>query len=245
MVDIYLINSYSKGVNTTVKEIRKSKKKPAISLEENIFYPGGGGQPPDIGTVYFEDSSQIPIYRVLKMDGEIFLALSQSREVSIDDHVYAKIDWNKRYAYMRCHTAAHVVMGTIRRNIENYTPDGISISEGGDCVTVKFKGYWTRSEKEAKQFIEVANEMIRKDSKVIIKTYKSISVAINEFNEIYRGPRKFSGEVRIVIIDSWDANPCGGTHVNHLGEIEYLELVSFGNQDVTFSLKEKGGEDYD
>lgn len=245
MAELYLINSYLKDINTKVKEIRKIKKKPAISLEENIFYPGGGGQPPDRGTVYFEESSQIPIYRVLKMGGEIFLALSQYREVSTGDHIHAKIDWNRRYAYMRCHTAAHVVMGAIRRNVENYTPDGISISEVGDCVTAKFKGYWTRSEKGAKQFIEVANEMILNDSKVIIKTYKSLSEAINEFNEIYRGPRKFSGEVRIVIIDSWDANPCGGTHINHLGEIGYLELVSFANQDVTFSLKEKGGEDYD
>lgn len=238
MVNTYLTNSYSKNIETVVENVRKIKNKTAISLRENIFYPGGGGQLPDKGVVCFEGSSEIPVLRVLKISGEVFLSLSLSREVSIGESVNARIDWSRRYEYMRCHTAAHVVMSAIRRNIENYSAAGVNIAEKGGLVTVKFDGYWAKNEKKAKEFIEIANKVIRKDGSIIMKTYKNIAEATSEYSDIYRGPREFKKEARIIIIDEWDANPCGGTHVKRLKELGELKLASFEDQEITFSLRE-------
>jgi len=179
---------------------------------------------------------EIPTLRVLNLNDKVFLSLPTSEQISIGDPIHAEIDWNRRYAYMQCHTAAHVVMGVLKREVQNYSPIGINISETGDIVTAKFNGSWRRQMEDAKSFIERANEIIGRDINITIDTYKDISAAVNKYNEIYRGPREFSGEVRIITINGWDANPCGGTHVKHTGEIGYLRLVNFGIQEIAFSL---------
>ena len=68
MSDLYLTDSYIKTLNTKIDEVKIINKKAKISLRDNIFYPGGGGQPLDIGSIYLEDGSIIPITNLIKMD---------------------------------------------------------------------------------------------------------------------------------------------------------------------------------
>jgi len=237
MIEVYWLDPYKREINTRVKDVRKVKKNVAISLEENIFYPGGGGQPPDKGYIVLEEGGPIFISKLLKIGSEVFLILPISEEISINTPVYAKIDWNRRYKHMRCHTAAHVVMGAIRRKVKNYNPAGINILDDGESVIVKFRGDWSAYEDEAKQIIKIANDVISRDLKVITEIYGNISKAIEKYEDIYRGPRNLTGEIRIVAIEGWDANPCGGTHVRRLKEIGELRYVRHNEQEITFSIK--------
>lgn len=239
MVILYLTDSYVQNVTTRIEDVCIIKKKIAISLEKNIFYPGGGGQPSDEGFISFSKSQTIPISKIIKMHGKIFLLLPNEQMISSGESVRAIINWDRRYAYMRCHTAAHVLMGAIKRNVKNYSPAGIDISEAGNTVLVKFKGDWSKDEGCAKYIIDVANEIISKDREVIAKTYSTILEAISEYGDIYRGPIEVSGEVRIVIVANWDANPCGGTHVKYLGEIGEIMLLNCSDESIVFYLKVK------
>lgn len=237
MVKIYWIESYKRDINTRVKDISKVKKRVAVPLEENIFYPGGGGQPPDKGYIVLEDRQSFSISKMIKINDEVFwFCLSLGRYLYTP--VYAKIDWDRRYKHMRCHTAAHVVMGAIRRKIGDYNPVGINILDSGGSVTVKFRGNWRPCEDKAKQIIKIANEVISRNLKVVTEIHKNISEAIERYKEIYRGPQNLTGEIRIVVIEGWDANPCGGTHVRHLKEIGELQYVHHNDQEITFSIKE-------
>jgi alanyl-tRNA synthetase len=239
MTEVYLTNPYLRYIKTKVKDLRKIKGRYAISLEENIFYPGGGGQLPDKGFINLEDSPKYQVARILRADKKVFLILSEDIDFSINDLVDAEIDWIRRFSYMRCHTATHVFMGAVKRNLLDYDPDCINIPEGGNMFTIRFKSNWINTLEMGNMLIESSNQVICVNKKVIAKNYKMLSEATKEYRELYRGPgpKRFSGDVRLVIIDGWDANPCAGPHVNTLGEIGELCLKSIGDREISISLK--------
>jgi Ser-tRNA(Ala) deacylase AlaX len=242
MTNMYLVNPYLRCNKSRINEIRKIKGKCAISLEENIFYPGGGGQPHDKGSIYFEDQEH-RVEKVQKIDKKDFLILSHDADITLRNLINAEIDWDRRFSYMRCHTAAHVLMRAIKNNVENYVPNGINIAESGDSFIVKFKGNWNSTPENGSKFVELANDIIRRDLNVAIKNYKSISEAINEYKLLYRGPSDMPGDIRLIIIEGWDANPCGGTHVSHLQEVGGLGLIDIGNHEITVSLIDDKGDE--
>ncbi len=237
MTNVFLTEPYLREISTKVEEVRIVKKKSAISLERNIFYPGGGGQLPDKGTISFNNSTPICISRIIKMGGVVILCLPEKKDISVGESVHAKVDWSRRYKYMQCHTSAHIVMGAISKKVNNYIPSGIEISENGDIVTVRFNADWSGNIKDAEHFIKMANEIINQNTDVTIKEFATLEKAISEHACIYRGPKDLTGKVRIVIIKDWDANPCGGTHVRNLSEIGKVNLVNCNNQEVIFTLR--------
>ena len=183
--------------------------------------------------------------RIIKISGENFLVLPIIIEIDIEDNVQVNIDWERRYKYMRYHTAAHILMGAIKRNIKNYSPLGINIDEEDDRTKVKFEGNWDVSKKEAINFINISNNLIKKGNEINIKTYVKISEVINEYGELYRGPKelKLKGKLRVIVIENWDVNPCGGTHVKDLNEIGRISLVNYEDGSITFNLSSKKEED--
>jgi len=226
MPQIYLNDSYIKEIETKIIEIRTIKKKDAIVLEDNIFYPSGGGQLFDIG--YIEISEErIKVLRTMKLDGKIYLCLENDISHKDATKVKAILDWDKRYKYMRCHTAAHLLMSEINRNVENYAPDGIEILEDGKTVIVRFSGTWNKSIDTANKIIDNTNNKIKEGAVVYTETYLD-SINIEEkYKNIYRGEKDLNEGARIVTIENTDANPCGGTHLKDIKEIGEVKLIEF------------------
>jgi Ser-tRNA(Ala) deacylase AlaX len=236
MDNLYLTDAYCREVNTSVEEVRTIKKKTAVCLTDNIFYPGGGGQPPDTGSLGLGSGAIVPVVRVLKLDGKVFACLSSVADVHAGDNVHAVLDWPKRYAYMQYHTAAHIVMGAIRRKVANYEPEGIEIAEDASSCTANFSGQWQRSDAVMLEIEQLANAQIRNSAKVEVITHASLGEAIEKYGDIYRGPSSLAGPVRIIIAAGWDANPCGGTHVRSTDEVGEIRLTEFGDNYVTMQL---------
>ncbi|MBN1911045.1 MAG: alanyl-tRNA editing protein [Pirellulales bacterium] len=236
MNNLYLTDAYRREMDTLVEEVRTVKKKTAVSLVDNIFYPGGGGQPPDSGSILLPSGETVPVCRVLKLDGKVFACLASAAEVCVNDNVRTILDWEKRYATMRYHTGAHVLMGAIRRSVDGYVPEGIAIADDVLSCTVRFSGQWQPSDTAIREIEERANQQIQRCLKVEVLTYESLSQAIDQHESIYRGPSSFSGPVRVIVINEWDANPCGGTHVRSTEEVGQIRLTDFGEDHIVMQF---------
>jgi misacylated tRNA(Ala) deacylase len=90
----------------------------SVLLDRTVFYPGGGGQPSDSGTLRRADDGQSwHVASARKSDGEIAHVLDGSDEPpSVGDEIEASIDWPRRHLLMRTHTALHVLCGVVWRD---------------------------------------------------------------------------------------------------------------------------------
>ena len=91
----------------------------AVVLDRTVFYPGGGGQPADIGTfLRAADGRQWTVRAARKIDGEIVHELEPSHEglPSVGDTLQVDLDWARRFLLMRTHTALHALCGVVWRD---------------------------------------------------------------------------------------------------------------------------------
>jgi len=106
---IYLEDSYTKEMDANVLEVYpEGEKRWRVILELTVFYPMGGGQPTDQGTLTAEGWSG-KVYMVMMKDGEIGHFVESDTPPTVGTTVHGVIDWTRRYQNMRVHSAGHVV----------------------------------------------------------------------------------------------------------------------------------------
>ena len=89
----------------------------AVLLERTVFYPGGGGQPADIGTLIGDSGGSWRVTGARKRDDDIWHTVEESAELpAVDTKVTAEIDWERRHRLMRTHSALHVLCGVVWRD---------------------------------------------------------------------------------------------------------------------------------
>lgn len=111
-------NAYARSVRATVRHVEPADT-PLILLDRTVFYPGGGGQPPDRGLLLRTgDGRTWTVRGARKAGGEILheLAADQGDPPAIDDELDVDIDWARRLALMRTHTALHALCGVVWRD---------------------------------------------------------------------------------------------------------------------------------
>jgi len=236
MLELYQSHPYQKSVHTRVVETMTMKKKPAVSLADNLLYPGGGGQPCDTGTLRLSDGRSVAITRVVKFSGKPFALLADDVTITAGDEVEVTIDWDRRYRLMRYHTASHVLMGALAKVLIRYAPKGIEIAEDGSSSTIKFEGEWSGDNTAALAQVDAANRVIAEGRDVTVREFASLDDAVREFGSLFRGQVEIKGPVSIVVIDKWDANPCGGTHVANVREIGPMTLLEWAPDRLVFRL---------
>src|SRR3990167_8783347 len=104
MQDSYLIEFDATVINANGNE---------IELDKTAFYPEGGGQPSDVGTIEI-DENVYAVVEVKKQNGKIIHTIDKAG-LKINEKIHGKIDWTRRYALMRNHTAAHVLSAVMHR----------------------------------------------------------------------------------------------------------------------------------
>ena len=118
-------DAYARQVDATVISVAfgEGGRPPSVALDRTVFYPGGGGQPPDSGTlVRAADGATWVVRSARKADGEIVHELAISGSIGPDalpavgDRLTAEIDWARRHLLMRTHTALHVLCGVVWRD---------------------------------------------------------------------------------------------------------------------------------
>ncbi|MFZ5500551.1 MAG: alanine--tRNA ligase-related protein, partial [Candidatus Micrarchaeota archaeon] len=110
---LYLEDSYLKECDAAVVSAAGKE----LVLERNLFYPKGGGQPSDSGSISTISGSQFRVLNVLKKDGRIVHELDRESGLKPGDKVHCRLDWERRYKLMRMHTAAHVLAATMHMEL--------------------------------------------------------------------------------------------------------------------------------
>ena len=220
MANIFEENPYTKEVETRIKEIDIENK--TIELENTIFYGKSGGQPGDEGEI-ISDGQKIEVINTIKTNGSIKNILENINGLSKNQKIIAKVNWDKRYKYMRMHSALHVMCASI--------PLGVT---GGQIGYEKSRLDFNDPDKEIKkeELQEKINALMEEDHKI---TYEYIDSKILESQpELVRTmsvkPPKIDGKLRFVKIGNVDFQPCGGTHVRSTKEIGKITIGKIENK---------------
>jgi len=193
-----------------------------IVLDRTVFYATSGGQPGDNGTLSTSDGKTIPIATAVYVDAaksEIaHLPEPGAPALAIGDTVSAAIDWDMRYARMRMHTALHLLSAALPYAVtggsvgESESRLDFDIPEAGldkDAITTK------------------VNEMIASDAAVTSRWITDAQLEANPglVKTMSVKPPMGTGRVRLIEIEGFDLQPCGGTHVRRVGEIGRVRVT--------------------
>lgn len=207
---LYYEDVYKKEFTATVVECREQKKGYAVILDESAFYPEGGGQPSDVGTL-----GDAKVTEVHEKDGELLHYTDKALEVGAK--VEGKIDWARRFDLMQQHSGEHMVSGLIH---EAYGYDNVGFHMGSDTITIDLNG--PLDEAQLAEIERKTNQKIWEDTQI-----KIIYPTAEELEKIdYRSKKELTGQVRIVEFPGVDICACCGTHVTHTGEIGMVKLLS-------------------
>ncbi len=220
MAKIFEQNAYTKEIETKIKEIDPENK--TIELEDAIFYGKSGGQPGDEGEI-IADGQKIKVNETIKAGESIKNILENLNGLRKDQKIIAKINWDKRYKYMRMHSALHLMCASI--------PLGVT---GGQIGYEKSRLDFNDPDKEIKkeELQEKINTLMKDDHEI---TYEYIDSRILESQpELVRTmsvkPPSIDGKLRFVKIGNVDFQPCGGTHVRSTKEIGKITIGKIENK---------------
>lgn len=233
--DAYLVRA--QAVVTAVNE------RGGIVLDRTVFYPTGGGQPGDTGTIALGDGRVIQIATTVKGDAPDEIVHVPAADQPVPDigaSVDLELDWERRYRHMRMHSCLHLLSAVLP-----YPVTGGQIGED--------KGRLDFAMDDAppdKQAITVRlNELVAADDAVAMEWISDDALAANPdlVKTMSVKPPTGSGKVRLVRIEGRDLQPCGGTHVRRTGEIgsvEVVKIVSKGRQNrrVSVAFSEEGAD---
>ena len=220
MANIFEENAYRKEIKTKIKKIDKDNN--IIELEDTIFYGKSGGQPGDIGEIIV-NSKKIEINDTLKSGNSIEHITKDLSDLSIDQEVLARIDWQRRYKHMRMHSALHLMCAAI--------PLGVT---GGQIGFEKSRLDFNDPNKQInKEELEDKINFLMKENHEI--NYEFIDSKILENQpELVRTmsvkPPRIEGKLRFVKIGTVDFQPCGGTHVKSTEEIGEIKIGKIENK---------------
>ena len=210
---LYYEDVYTKEFTAKVLECREGKKGYEIILDQTAFYPEGGGQPYDLGTL-----NDVEVLEVHEKDGEIIHYTKEAIEAGSD--VTGKIDWDRRFDLMQQHSGEHIVSGLVH---EAYGYDNVGFHMSSDVITVDLSGVLT--EAQLAEIEAETNHKIWENSEVEI-TYPSRE----ELDKLdYRSKKELTGQVRLVRFPGSDLCACCGTHVTHTGEIGAVKILTVEN----------------
>ena len=220
MAKIFEENAYTKEIETEIIEINTENN--TIELKDTIFYGKSGGQPGDIGEI-LADGQKIDVIETIKTGGDIKNILENINVLSINQKITARINWDKRYKYMRMHSALHLMCASI--------PLGVT---GGQIGYEKRRLDFNDPEKKINkdELQKKINELMKQDHEM---RYEYIDSNILESKpELVRTmsvkPPKIDGKLRFVKIGNVDFQPCGGTHVKTTREIGEIKIGKIENK---------------
>ena len=200
-----------------------------VVLDCTIFYPHGGGQPGDTGTLQREDGTLIPVVDTVKGEtrGEIVHVLPAGTTApATGEHVSLALDWERRHAHMRMHTACHLLSSVLP-----YPVTGGSIRR--DSARLDFDMPGSAADKEA--IAASVNALIDAAHPVAFEWIED--GALDARDDLVRtlavAPPRGAGRVRLVRVADVDIQACGGTHVTNtreIGPIVVTRIESKGRQ---------------
>lgn len=202
-----------------------------VLLDRSAFFPEGGGQPADTGTL-----GNARVLDVQERRGEV--VHMTDRTLLPGSTVHGAIDWDRRFERMQEHSGEHIVSGLIHRK---YGYDNVGFHMGEE-IRLDLSGVLTWD--ELMDIEREANEIVFLDVPLHIWIPGEEELSRTD----YRSKKELSGDVRLVEIPGADICACCGTHVKRTGEIgpiKFLSMIHYkGGVRVMMHAGRRAMEDY-
>ncbi|TMI27835.1 alanine--tRNA ligase [Candidatus Bathyarchaeota archaeon] len=212
----------------------------AVVLDQTCFYPEGGGQPADHGELRVGDK-KLKVTNVQKVGNTIVHFLDQPIDQDID-LVEGEIDWQRRQNLMRHHTGTHALIGAARRVLGEHVWQAGAQKEV-ESSRLDITHYREISLKEKERIEKLVNQVILRDLPVQVTWMAREKAEAKYGYRLYQGGAVPGSKIRVVRIQGWDAEACGGTHCKRTGElgvfkIEKASKLQDGVERIIFSAGE-------
>ena len=212
-VKLFYEDSHMHEFNATVLSCQPDGNTYRVVLDRTAFFPEGGGQYGDIGTL-----NGVKVVDTREKDGIVY----HRTEAPIEEGstVHGSLDWEVRFERMQQHSGEHIISGIVHRR---FGYENVGFHLGEDYCTMDFNGPIT---KEQLKEIEIeANEAIFRDIDILTTTPTKEELK----NMEYRSKIEIEGQVRIVTIPGYDVCACCAPHLTKTGEIGLIKLVDMTN----------------
>jgi misacylated tRNA(Ala) deacylase len=195
-----------------------------VRLVRTVFYPTGGGQPGDSGQLVGGDQT-FTVVEAVKADGDedVVHKLADSGSPAVGSQVAAVLDWERRYAHMRMHSALHLLCAAVNQAVTGgqigATRSRLDFDVGDarldkEAITARLMAWIADDRPIGARWVE-ADELARRPELV-----RTMSVR----------PPASGGRVRLIEIEGVDLQACGGTHVRSTGEIGSVRVGKIENK---------------
>lgn len=220
---LYQTDSYLKEFDALITEVDQENH--GVVFDETAFYPGGGGQPSDEGSITIGEK-KYQVLRAKRINSKLVHILESEVELpQVGDHIHGKINWERRYQLMRTHTAMHILCGVVFREYG-------ALVTGGNMEPLKGRMDF--------EFESMQKELVSKIAGAInleVNTGRDIKVNILPREEAFQIPDLIRTKinllpegipnVRIVEIEGLDLQADGGTHVRNTSEVGVIRVVNY------------------
>lgn len=207
---LYYEDAFLTEFQATVLACEPEKESWAVTLDRTAFYPEGGGQPADHGTL-----GGAVVHDVREKCGKVLHFCD--RPLEIGQAVQGRIDWDRRFDFMQQHSGEHIVSGIL---CGKFGCDNVGFHIGHDLVTIDFNA--ALSTEDVHLVENMANAYIWADHPIRVSYPSPAELETLE----YRSKKALDGQVRIVTWPGADCCACCGTHVRSSGQVGIVKLIS-------------------
>ena len=190
-------------------------------LERSPFYPAGGGQVSDTGTISKDDGTTAELVEVIRLDDDQELVF-RGEGFAEGDRVTASVPWSVRFPTMANHTATHVLHECLREVLGEHVKQAGSAVRP-DKLRFDFTHPQALTAEERTEVERRANERIF--ANLPVRTYETTIAEARKLGAMMLFGEKYGDIVRVVDIDGWSVELCGGTHVRSTAEIGPLVIL--------------------
>jgi alanyl-tRNA synthetase len=208
----YERDPFATALETRILACGEEQGRPFVLLEDTVFYPEGGGQPCDLGTV-----NGVAVVEVQKREGSIRHYLAAALPTG---PASLRLDWTRRFDHMQQHTGQHLLTAVAQDQFKWGTT---AFHLGASVCDIELDAA-SISPRDMEALEEAVAAEIRAHREVTARWVSPEAYGAEAVRS--RGlPEGHAGDIRLVQIAGVDLNTCGGTHLHHTGEIEALKLL--------------------
>ena len=209
--ELYRDDAYAKAAQARVVACDAR----GVVLDRTVFYPRGGGQAGDSGSLVRDDGSAIAVADTVKADGAILHVAAVPLEPG--ESVTARIDWERRHRHMRFHTATHLLCAIVPHQTNGCSITADYARLDFDMVEPLEREHLDR---ELARLVAEAH-----DVRTIWMSDEELDAKPELVRTMSAKPPRGVGRIRLLEIDGVDLQACGGTHVANTREIGALRVA--------------------
>ncbi|MCI4331648.1 MAG: alanine--tRNA ligase [Thermoplasmata archaeon] len=192
---------------------------PLVVLDRTFFYPTGGGQITDTGRI-----GEVAVVEVARKGRWVFHRLERPTALHVGERVHGHIDAARRVQLMQHHTATHLLNGALREVLGPHVWQA-GAYKGLESARIDITHFRPLTAEEVRRVERRVHEVIRED-RAVKSYFESRSEAERRFGfTLYQGGAVPGRELRIVEVENFDVEACGGTHCTHTSEVGSVQIL--------------------